>query len=285
MAGKEVKKEVRKTGFFRHWIVRNLLAAFVVIVLLIVGAVVFLNVVTKHNQELVVPDLSNLSVEEADSVLKQAMMRIDVTDSVFVRRMKRGAVYRQNPVPGSKVKSGRRISVTINAVNPKEITMPNLIGYSTRQAKVELLSRGLVLGKLIYVQDMATNNVLRQIHGNREIEPGVMIESGAVVDLVVGLNSLDNMTYVPYLGGLRNMSAVEAVHDHSLNVGSLNFDETVKDYEDSLNAVVYRQVPEACDTIAVNMGDEVELYLTLDITRVPVREVETEEEAELTEEL
>lgn len=285
MAGKEVKKEVRKTGFFRHWIVRNLLAAFVVIVLLIVGAVVFLNVVTKHNQELVVPDLSNLSVEEADSVLKQAMMRIDVTDSVFVRRMKRGAVYRQNPVPGSKVKSGRRISVTINAVNPKEITMPNLIGYSTRQAKVELLSRGLVLGKLIYVQDMATNNVLRQIHGNREIEPGVMIESGAVVDLVVGLNSLDNMTYVPYLGGLRNMSAVEAVHDHSLNVGSLNFDETVKDYEDSLNAVVYRQVPDACDTIAVNMGDEVELYLTLDITRVPVREVETEEEAELTEEL
>lgn len=285
MAGKEVKKEVRKTGFFRHWIVRNLLAAFVVIVLLIVGAVVFLNVVTKHNQEFVVPDLSNLSVEEADSVLKQAMMRIDVTDSVFVRRMKRGAVYRQNPVPGSKVKSGRRISVTINAVNPKEITMPNLIGYSTRQAKVELLSRGLVLGKLIYVQDMATNNVLRQIHGNREIEPGVMIESGAVVDLVVGLNSLDNMTYVPYLGGLRNMSAVEAVHDHSLNVGSLNFDETVKDYEDSLNAVVYRQVPEACDTIAVNMGDEVELYLTLDITRVPVREVETEEEAELTEEL
>lgn len=285
MAGKEVKKEVRKTGFFRHWIVRNLLAAFVVIVLLIVGAVVFLNVVTKHNQELVVPDLSNLSVEEADSVLKQAMMRIDVTDSVFVRRMKRGAVYRQNPVPGSKVKSGRRISVTINAVNPKEITMPNLIGYSTRQAKVEILSRGLVLGKLIYVQDMATNNVLRQIHGNREIEPGVMIESGAVVDLVVGLNSLDNMTYVPYLGGLRNMSAVEAVHDHSLNVGSLNFDETVKDYEDSLNAVVYRQVPDACDTIAVNMGDEVELYLTLDITRVPVREVETEEEAELTEEL
>lgn len=285
MAGKEVKKEVRKTGFFRHWIVRNFLAALVVIVLLIVGAAVFLNVVTKHNQEIVVPDLSNLSVEEADSVLKQAMMRIDVTDSVFVRRMKRGAVYRQNPVPGSKVKSGRRISVTINAVNPKEITMPNLIGYSTRQAKVELLSRGLVLGKLIYVQDMATNNVLRQIHGNREIEPGVMIESGAVVDLVVGLNSLDNMTYVPYLGGLRNMSAVEAVHDHSLNVGSLNFDETVKDYEDSLNAVVYRQVPEACDTIAVNMGDEVELYLTLDITRVPVREVETEEEAELTEEL
>lgn len=255
-----------------NWIVRNLLAALVVVVLLIVGAIIFLNVVTKHNQELIVPDLSNLTVEEARAVAEQEQMRIDVTDSVFVRRMKRGAVYRQNPVPGSKVKSGRRIALTINAVNPKEITMPNLVGYSTRQAKVELLSRGLVLGKLIYVQDMATNNVLRQLHGNREIEPGVMVESGTVIDLVVGLNSLDNVTFVPYLAGLRNLSAVEAVHDHSLNIGSMTFDETVKDYDDSLNAVVYRQVPEACDTISVNMGDNVDIFLTLDHSRVPVRE-------------
>lgn len=272
MARKEVKKEEKKAGFFSNWIVRNLMLALLVVVVLIVGAMIFLNLVTKHNQELTVPDLSNLTVEEAAAVAADAQMRIDVTDSVFVRRMKRGAVYRQNPVPGSKVKSGRRISLTINAVNAKEITMPNLIGYSTRQAKVELLSRGLVLGKLIYVQDMATNNVLRQLRGFKGIEPGTMVESGTVINLVVGLNSTDNVTFVPYLGGLRNMSAVEAVHDHSLNVGELVFDETVKDYEDSLNAVVYRQVPEACDTISVGMGESVDLYLTLDQTRVPVRQ-------------
>lgn len=272
MARKEEKKEVRKGGFFSHWVVRNLLGALAVVVVLIAGAIIFLNIVTKHNQELIVPDLSNLTVEEASAVAEQAQMRIDVTDSVFVRRMKRGAVYRQNPVPGSKVKSGRRIALTINAVNAKEITMPNLIGYSTRQAKVELLSRGLVLGKLIYVQDMATNNVLRQLRGFKEIEPGTMVESGTVINLVVGLNSTDNVTFVPYLGGLRNMSAVEAVHDHSLNVGELVFDETVKDYEDSLNAVVYKQMPEPCDTISVSMGETVDLYLTLDPTRVLVRE-------------
>ncbi len=272
MARKADKKEEKKSGFFSNWIVRNLLGALVVVVALVVCAMIFLNVVTKHNQELIVPDLSNLTLEEASAVAEAAQMRIDVTDSVFVRRMKRGAVYRQNPVPGSKVKSGRRIALTINAVNAKEITMPNLIGYSTRQAKVELLSRGLVLGKLIYVQDMATNNVLRQLRGFKEIAPGTMVESGTVINLVVGLNSTDNVTFVPYLGGLRNMSAVEAVHDHSLNVGELVFDDTVKDYEDSLNAVVYRQVPEACDTIAVGMGESVNLYLTLDQTRVPVRE-------------
>ena len=274
-----------KKGILNNWIVRNLLIAFAVVVALIAGAMVFLNVATQHNKELSVPDLANMSVEEAQMVAERAGMRIDVTDSAFVKRMKRGAVYRQNPAPGSKVKKGRRIALTINAVNPRQITMPDLIGYSTRQAKAELLSRGLVLGKLIYVQDMATNNVLRQLHNNLEIEPGSMVESEAVIDLVVGLNSRDNVTFVPYLAGLRNLSAVEAIHDHSLNLGRMRFDETVQNYEDSLNAVVYRQTPEASDSISVKMGAYVDLYLTLDQTRVPVREIVVETKKVTEEEL
>ena len=263
----------KKKGILNNWIVRNLLIAFAVLVALIVGAMIFLNVATQHNKELIVPDLANMTVEEAHAVATASGMRVDVTDSAFVKRMKRGAVYRQNPAPGSKVKEGRRIALTINAVNPRQITMPDLIGYSTRQAKAELLSRGLVLGKLIYVQDTATNNVLRQLHNNLEIEPGAMVDSEAVIDLVVGLNSRDNVTFVPYLAGLRSLSAVEAVHDHSLNIGKMRYDDTVKDYEDSLNAVVYRQVPAASDSISVNMGSAVDLYMTLDHSRVPVREV------------
>ena len=270
--------------FFSNWIVKNLLIAFAVVVVLIVGSMIFLNVVTKHNQELSVPDLANMTLDEAEAVAHEAGMRVDVTDSAFVKRMRRGAVYRQNPAPGSKVKQGRRISLTINAVNPRQITMPDLIGYSTRQAKAEILSRGLVLGRLIYEKDMATNNVLRQMYKGQEIEPGTMIESEAVIDLVVGLNSRDNMTFVPYLAGLRNLSAVEAVHDHSLNIGKLRFDDTVKDYEDSLNAVVFKQIPEACDTIPVKMGDEVSLYLTLDHSKVPVIEEVLEDKSNIKEE-
>lgn len=254
------------------WLLKHLLAALILVVVMIAGAMVFLDVATKHNQELTVPDLSNMSVEEADSVAALNDMVIDVTDSVFVKRMKRGAVYRQNPAPGSKVKSGRRIALTINAVNAKKITMPNLVGFSMRQAKAELLSRGLTLGKLIYVQDMATNNVLRQLHDNLEIEPGSMIESESVIDLVVGLNGRDFVTYVPDVSGLKYMSAVDAVHDHSLNVKNLRFDKSVKDYDDSLNAMVYRQTPAASDSIHVKMGSDVTLFLTLDAHKIHIRE-------------
>lgn len=266
------KKTAKGKEFPGKWFLKHLVAAFVVVVLLIVGAIVFLNVVTKHNQELVVPDLSNLSVDEARAEAELNKMVIDVTDSVFVKRMKRGAVYRQNPAPGSKVKEGRRISLTINAMNAKKITMPNLVGFSMRQAKAELLSRGLVLGKLIYIQDMATNNVLKQLYHNNEIEPGTMIESESVVDLVVGLNGHDFATYVPDVIGLKCISAVDAVHDNSLNISKLRFDKTIKDYDDSLNAMVYRQDPAPSDSIHVNMGEDVTLYLTMDVNKIPVRE-------------
>ena len=268
-----MSEKVRKE-FPGKWILKHLVAAVVLVIVLIVGAIIFLNIATKHGQELIVPDLSNLTVEQADSVASAKKMVIDVTDSVFVKRMRKGAVYRQNPTPGSRVKSGRRISLTINALNSKQITMPNLVGLSMRQAKAEALSRGLLIGKLIYVQDMATNNVLKQLYHNAEIEPGTMIDSESVVDLVLGLNGNDFVTYVPDVIGLKRISAIDAVQDNSLNVKSMRFDNTVKDYDDSLNAMVYRQLPEPSDSIHVNMGSEVTLYFTLDEKKIPVREIE-----------
>ncbi len=273
-----------KKGFFSNWIVRNLLIAFIIAVVLIVGAMIFLNVVTQHNKELVVPDFSNMTVSEAEFAAAQAGMRVEVTDSVFAKRMRKGAVRDQNPAPGSKVKEGRRISLTINAMNAKTVTMPDLVGLSMRQALAELQSRGLVLGKLIYVADMATNNVLRQLRGNMEIQPGKNVETETVIDLVVGLNpETEASTYVPDVTGKRYLTAVDAVHKQSLNIRSLRFDKSVKNYDDSLNAVVYRQIPEPAVSadgdeeseryvpLPVGLGSDVTLYLTVDPERIPKR--------------
>lgn len=275
MAVKKNEKEKGKS-FPGAWIFRNLLTAVLIVAVMVVGSMILLNVLTQHNRELSVPDFSNMSLSEAEVSAQQAGVRIDVTDSVFVRKMRKGAVYRQNPAPGAKVKNGRRIMLTINAVNAKKVTMPDLVGYSMRQAKAELLSRGLVLGRLIYVQDIATNNVLRQLYDNHEIAPGVLVESESVIDLVVGLNSSDNVTYVPDVTGLKNLSARDAVQGNSLNIRTMKFDDTVKDYDDSLNAVVYRQEPSHLDSLPKRMGDSMVLYLTLDHTKVPVKEMTDE---------
>ncbi len=264
-------KKTEKKGFFSNWIVRNLVIALALVAVLIVSSMIFLNVVTQHGKVIVVPDFSNMTVAEAEYAAAQAGMRVEVTDSVFAKRMRKGAVRDQNPAPGAKVKEGRRILLTINALNAKKVTMPDLVGLSMRQAMAELQSRGLVLGKLIYVEDLATNNVLRQLKGNREIPAGVSVETETVIDLVVGLNpDTENTSYLPSVIGKKYLTAVDAVHKQSMNIKALKFDKTVKTYDDSLNAVVYRQIPDVADSfVSVSLGSDMSLYLTLDQNLIP----------------
>lgn len=269
-------------GFFFNRITANVFAGIVLVFVLIFGARVLLDKITRHNLEITVPDLTNMSIEEARDAVAPGRMRLEIIDSVYVRRMGKGLIYRQNPKAGSKVKEGRRILLTINAVNPKKVMIPNLIGYSMRQAKAEILSKGLQIGRLTYVTDIATNNVLQQLHDGVEIAPGTMIESESMIDLVLGLNNDDCITFAPSVTGLKYRTAVEAIHDNSLNISGIYFDETVKDYSDSLNAVVYRQSPEYGETPLL-MGMEISLYLTTDISKVPVPEEEEEGEEETDE--
>ena len=257
-----------KNNTSKFWILKNLAGALLFFVALAVVANVLLGIFTHHGKVIQVPDMVGLSVREADHVADTAGVRIDVVDSIYVRGMAKGAVYKQNPAAGSNVKKGRRIMLTINATQPKRITMPNLVGYSMRQAKAELSSHGLNLGRLVYVDDIATNNVLKQQQNGRDVRPGSSVESGSDIDLVVGLNGSDNRTYIPNVMGMKYIRAVDVVHENSLNVGNLVFDASVRNYNDTINSVVYRQSPGASQA-PTQMGSSVSLYLTVDPERIP----------------
>ncbi len=244
-----------------NWVVRNVLLAVAIATAVLIATAQFLKVFTYHNKVIETPALVNMSVAQADSVATASGLRVQVNDSVFVKRMPHGYVYRQDPVEGSQVKKGRKISLTINAMTAKKVIVPNVVGYSTRQAKAEIQSRGLRVGKLIYQADMASNNVLRQLYNGRNIRAGKTLDSDSAIDLVIGLNSSDNTTAVPKVLGLTGQAATSVVQDSYLNVKKLIFDESVHNYADSLSATVYRQTPQSG---VVFMGSEVTLYLTTD---------------------
>lgn len=258
---------MRTESILDNWIVKNLLWALIMVVSIILLVNISLAVATRHGRTVTVPDFTNKTLNEAQREAAAAGVKVEIGDSVFVRRMKKGAVFSQNPKAGAKVKKGRRVLLTTNAVAAKEVSMPSLVGYSMRQAKAELSSKGLMLGRLIYVRDMATNNVLRQLYSNREITPGTPVESGSSIDLVVGLNPEDGTTYAPDVKGLRYLRAVDAVQENSLNIGRLSFDSSVKTYSDSLDAVVYDQRPPAV-SVPLQMGANVTLYLTTDESKL-----------------
>ena len=239
----------------------NIGIAAAIVVVLVFGSMFFLDFYTKHGEALVVPDFANMSVADAQKLAEETGVRIDVVDSLYVKRMTKGHVYRQTPEPGTLVKEDRRILLTINAMTSKKVEMPNLIGYSMRQATAELQSRGLTLGRLIYKNDMATDNVLAQRCRGVNVPAGEKLETGTVIDLVVGLNPSDNMAMVPDVVGMKCLPATDAVHSNSLNVRAV-YDSSVKDYNDSLKAVVYSQSPSA--EAQSHKGNQVTMFLTID---------------------
>jgi len=254
-------------SILNNWMVKNILLAVAFVVALVLLVQGGLALITQHGREITVPDFTNMTWQEARKAASDAHVRILVKDSVYVKRLKPGAVYLQTPKAGERVKRGRRIRLTTNTTVPKEVLMPALVGYSMRQAKAELVRNGLVLGRLIYVRDIATNNVLRQQRGGVDIKAGTKLASGTTINLVVGLSPNDNMTYAPKLIGRQYLHAVDLVQESSLNVGKLHFDETVKTYADSVSAVVYQQRP--AGSAKVRMGSEVTLSLTTDPSKLP----------------
>lgn len=258
-----------------NWIVKNLLWGAIVIVAILILTILTLKIITRHNIELKVPDLSGMTVPEALKIANESSLRLEVTDSVFIPRMGRGEVYRQNPTAGSYVKKNRRVLLTINSLQPKKVAMPSVTGFSLRQAKAELAARQLKVGKLIYVQDIATNNVLSQLYQGREIPAGVQIVAESEIDLRVGMSNRNNTTSIPSLLGFSLTTAKDILIDNSLNIGRLKYDQSVKSYTDSLSSFVIKQTPTSTDTLTHSLGSRVDLLLSVD--KVKLEEIKKEQ--------
>lgn len=249
------------------WIWGNIIGAAVFFLVVFLAAGIGLNVITRHGKTVSAPDLTNMTVQEAEKAAHEAGVTVKVVDSVFVRRLSGGVVYRQMPKPGATVKKGRSLFLTINSIVPRKVVMPNLYGYSVTEARAELQNRGLNLGRLNYVRDIATNNVLSWTCEGKELSAGDLVVSGSTIDLTVGVNAEDNSTSVPRLTGMKYVNATDVLHDHFLNVGKVSFDKEIKSYADSMNAVVYKQGTAA--GARQNLGANVSIALTLDQTKLP----------------
>jgi beta-lactam-binding protein with PASTA domain len=256
------KKGMKKVWLWlwRNPLLRSVVYAAVGFALLILAIHFTLRIATLHGESFPVPDFTGLSREQAEATGREHRLRVEIVDSVYVPQRPRGTVYSQLPEPYARVKRNRRVLLTINALQPRKVTVPDVVGYSLRQAKNVLQSQGLAVGRLLYVSDMATNNVREQYYRNVPVEKNTQIDAGSEIDLLLGLNAADPYTVIPRTIGLSAESAKELLLDYSLNVVA-HYDRSVGNYPDSLAARVYRQVPETSLRMIWPRGTRVNIYL------------------------
>lgn len=261
---KKTKKKINNSKYW-NWFTKQAVLIFTVGVIIVASLFYTLKYITRHNQELEVPSLVGLSLPQAQKLAEDHHLRLEITDSTYVPRFNRGAIFKQKPEAGSFVKKNRRILLTINAVAPKKVNMPSLVGFSLRQAQSLLVSNQLKIGKLIYVEDLATNNVLGQLHNGRAIKANTPIQIGSSIDLKLGLNPNEKSTIIPTLSGTSYKYVQETINDYSLNLGRMIFDKSIKTYSDTLESMVYKQSPDTLGGVkSIAKGSAINVYLTKD---------------------
>lgn len=147
----------------------------------------WLDYVTNHNQKILVPDLSKKSLLEVDKILAEKKMAYVVMDSAnFNPDYPKFSVIEQTPKPGSFVKENRKIYLTINPSDFGEITVPNVVQKTFRQAEPTLKSIGFVVGDTIYMPNLAKDVVLEMQHKGKKINPGDKLKKTSKIDLILG---------------------------------------------------------------------------------------------------
>ncbi len=247
---------------------RNIIFAIALIILLFIIILFGLNIYTHHGQAYSVPNFKGLTIPEAEQLIKKKDFRCQIIDSIFINDMKRGVIVEQNPPADFRVKTNRTIFFTINAFTTPKVKMPNIVGVSLRQANAILETRGLYVGKLIYAPDFAKNNILKQKYQGHDIQSGTLIEKGAFIDVVLGNGLSSQTTFVPNLMLMNKNKALQEITNSYLNIGAVIYDESITDFKDSLNAVVYKQYPAYSKKRYIKLGSFIDIRLTVDSTKL-----------------
>lgn len=245
----------------------NLLVAAVLLALLFWGFNSWLFSYTRHDENIEVPSLYRLSTPEAEEMLGALELEFDILDSSeYDPEFPKGAIIAQYPDSGSSVKPGRLILLTINPLQAKKIELPELVEKSKRRAIYDLESKGFKVGEIEYVPDIGKDVVVAVKIDGEFVKTNSAYEKGTVVTLVLGAGLGNQKVRVPYLKRLTLEEAEAKLLKFSLNKGAISYDE---DITDTAAALVFDQNPGASLLPFLLQGQQVDIWLTNDYTKLP----------------
>jgi beta-lactam-binding protein with PASTA domain len=140
--------------------------------------------------------------------------------------------------------------------------IPDIVDGSVKVAQLVLESFGLQIGEVTYVDDFATNAVLKVIHEGKEIskeeiQQGYPIEKGSAVDLIVGNGLGKSHMAVPDLTGMPMDEVEQLLLGLGLKIGQIEYVEV----EDEVGTVI-RQSPTPEEQEEIRVGEIINIWVS-----------------------
>jgi len=171
---------------YKYPLWKNVLA-MVLLFAAVIAAAYFLTIqYTRHGEEVAVPDLRGLTVQQAFDRLEALGLEGDIRDSVYSKDLGPGLVWGQSISANSRVKVGRLIALTINTYDTPTINLPDIAENSSyNEAAALLKSMGFTLTAPQTI-DGIKDWVYAVKYKGRNVAPGTRIRVNDPITLVVG---------------------------------------------------------------------------------------------------
>ncbi|MBR1389268.1 MAG: PASTA domain-containing protein [Prevotella sp.] len=178
--------------FFSLYLLGNLLAMAVVIVLISFGVKYGLEWYTHHDEGIKVPKIEGMNFNNARALILEDGLNIMVSDSGYNKKLPANCILAQNPGEGTMVKAGHTIYVTVNSPSSPSFPIPDLVDNSSyREAEAKLMAIGFKLlpPKLVAGEKDWVYGILS--HGRR-VSAGDMVSIESPLTLMIGSGEYDS---------------------------------------------------------------------------------------------
>jgi beta-lactam-binding protein with PASTA domain len=181
----------------KHPVLFHSILAFIVFLAGIYTCLLLTDVFTNHGEQVKVPDVSFLPLQQAIDKLEAAGLEYEV-DSIYNEDYKPGIVIDQVPVANSMIKAIRPVLLTINMVNPPKVQLPlELTDMAGSDGITTLKSLGFRNVTTDTVPSDKAGLIISVSVNNRQVMPGTKAPLNAHINLTIGDGSMDIMEYDP----------------------------------------------------------------------------------------
>lgn len=150
------------------------------------------NLVISAGREVAVPDLSGLTVTEAEEALKDVGLSIGRTSTEYDDIVAKDLILKQDPKPDTNIQAGSKVDVVVSAGAEEKIVnveVPNLLGIDENQA-INLISQyGLTLRNVDYKE---SEDVEKGLVMSQSITSGTQVAEGSNIDIVISTGKKEN---------------------------------------------------------------------------------------------
>ena len=193
------------------------LFALIAVLLLGFGTYFFMS---GGRQEYQIPDLTGMTLEEAETALTEANLRLDDTvDTETSEDVEEGKIISQKPGANQYVKKNRKIRVTVSlGLGEGEISIPLVEGIPSIEAEDRLLDKHLN----IKVEEREDNSVPEGYVISQSPKSGTKVTKGYTVTIYVSKGKEDDeQAIVPKLTGYTKAQAEQMLADSGLILGTV----------------------------------------------------------------